>query len=141
MPNHRLLIIDDSLTIRAMIEQIFAKYTDIKVVGVANGSIEAIEQIDRLYPDVLTLDIAMPGIDGLLFLEQMMKKRPIPVVIVSGLALPGNEICQKAVAIGASECFEKSKILSNAVDFVKTVRSAKVGKASLPVDQFTTSTS
>jgi len=128
MPNRRLLIIDDSLIIRAMIEQVFENQDNIKVMGVANDVGQANLEIERLHPDVLTLDIAMPGIDGLSFLEELMKRKPMPVVIVSGSATPGNDVCQKALAMGAAGCFEKGKIVSRAAEFVKMVRSAKTGK-------------
>ena len=132
VPNRRLLIVDDSLIIRAMIERVFDAQDNIRVMGVANDVAEAYDQIERLRPDVLTLDIEMPGVDGLSLLADIMRQKPIPVVIVSGSASPGNHVCAKALAMGASDCFDKAKIMSNAAEFIQAVRKAKVGTVTQP---------
>lgn len=72
MPNRRLLVVDDSATIRAMIAQIFEQQPDIRVVGYVKSADEAARALEDLFPDVMTLDITMPGVDGLTFLAQVM---------------------------------------------------------------------
>lgn len=128
MSNQRLLVVDDSVTIRATIEQLFDQQRDMKVVGVVSSAEDADEAIRRLHPDVLTLDISMPGMDGLTFLGALMRDRPMPVVVVSSSSTLGSEVCDRAIALGAAQCFDKAQILSNAQSFIKVVRNAKRGK-------------
>jgi two-component system chemotaxis response regulator CheB len=103
----RVLIVDDSPTMRALLVEALRPATDIQVVGTAVDAREARSMIKALNPDVVTLDIEMPGMSGLEFLEKLMTLRPTPVVIVSGLAESGSAMTVRALEIGAVECYAK----------------------------------
>jgi len=102
-----VLIIDDSPTMRAILMSRLKEQADIEVVGAACNAAEGREMIKRLDPDVVTLDIEMPGMNGLDFLEKIMTLRPTPVIIVSGATQEGNEITARALALGAVDCYSK----------------------------------
>ncbi|WP_156839997.1 protein-glutamate methylesterase/protein-glutamine glutaminase [Novosphingobium aquimarinum] len=103
----RVLIVDDSPTMRAILMTRLCEEPDIKVVGTASDALEARELIKRFDPDVVTLDIEMPGMNGLDFLEKIMTLRPTPVIIVSGHTQEGNEMTARALALGAVDCYLK----------------------------------
>lgn len=105
----RLLIVDDSPTIRALIRQSVSRAPDIEVVGEAVDPIDAREAIKRLNPDVITLDIEMPRMDGLSFLEKIMRLRPMPVLIISTLTRRGADVTLRALEGGALDCIEKPR--------------------------------
>ena len=104
----RVLIIDDSPTMRAILMSHLAAESDIDVIGAAGNAAEGRELIRQLSPDVVTLDIEMPGMNGLDFLEKIMALRPTPVIIVSGATQQGNEVTARALALGAVNCYAKS---------------------------------
>lgn len=104
----RTLVIDDSATMRALLMARLADEADIEVIGTASNAVEGRELIRQLNPDVVTLDIEMPGMNGLDFLEKIMTLRPTPVIIVSGSTQKGNEITARALALGAVDCYSKS---------------------------------
>ncbi|MFW5442982.1 MAG: chemotaxis response regulator protein-glutamate methylesterase [Methylococcaceae bacterium] len=110
MAKIRLLIIDDSALIRQMLTQIFSSSDDIEVVGSAIDPIAAREKIKRLKPDVLTLDIEMPRMDGLTFLRNLMRLRPMPVVMISTLTEKGAAVTLEALEIGAVDFVAKPKV-------------------------------
>ena len=97
----RVLIIDDSALVRNVLSQILGNDPDIEVVGTAPDPFIAREKIKRLNPDVLTLDIEMPKMDGITFLQNLMRLRPMPVVMVSTLTQHGADATLRALAIGA----------------------------------------
>ena len=103
----RVLIIDDSPTMRAILMSRLQEHRGIAVIGTASNAAEGREMIKRLNPDVVTLDIEMPGMNGLDFLEKIMTLRPMPVIIVSGATQEGNEITARALALGAFDCYSK----------------------------------
>ncbi|GGC10866.1 chemotaxis response regulator protein-glutamate methylesterase of group 1 operon [Novosphingobium endophyticum] len=103
----RVLIVDDSATMRAILMSRLREQPDIDVVGTASNAAEGREMIKRLDPDVVTLDIEMPGMNGLDFLEKIMTLRPTPVIIVSGSTQEGNEVTARALALGAVDCYSK----------------------------------
>lgn len=103
----RVLIVDDSATMRAILMSRLREQPDIEVVGAASDAAEGREMIKRLDPDVVTLDIEMPGMNGLDFLEKIMTLRPTPVIIVSGSTQAGNEVTARALALGAVDCYSK----------------------------------
>lgn len=103
----RVLIIDDSPTMRAILMSRLREQPDIDVAGTASNAAEGREMIKRLDPDVVTLDIEMPGMNGLDFLEKIMTLRPTPVLIVSGATQEGNEVTARALALGAVDCYSK----------------------------------
>lgn len=103
----RVLIIDDSPTMRAILMTRLSEEADISVIGTAANAIEGRELIRAFNPDVVTLDVEMPGMNGLDFLEKIMKLRPTPVIIVSGATQEGNEVTAHALALGAVDCYSK----------------------------------
>ncbi len=104
----RVLIIDDSPTMRAILMTRLSREPDISVIGTAANAAEGRELIKQCNPDVVTLDIEMPGMNGLDFLEKIMALRPTPVIIVSGSTQAGAEITARALALGAVDCYAKS---------------------------------
>lgn len=103
----KVLIIDDSAMIRKVFEQELSKDPDIEVVGTAPDPFVGRDKIVYLKPDVITLDIEMPRMDGLTFLEKLMKYYPLPVVVVSSLAKKGGDVALKAIELGAVEVVSK----------------------------------
>ena len=99
----RLLIVDDSAVVRQTLERELGSDPEIEIVGTATDPYVARDKIVALKPDVITLDIEMPRMDGLSFLRKLMKYYPIPVVIVSSLAGKGSQIAVDAVEAGAVE--------------------------------------
>lgn len=106
----RVLIVDDSALIRSIMSQIIGSQPDMEVVGVAPDPLVARDLIKRLNPDVLTLDVEMPKMDGLDFLEKLMRLRPMPVVMVSSLTERGSEITMRALELGAVDFITKPKL-------------------------------
>lgn len=106
----RVLIIDDSLLIRKILTEIFNSSPDIEVVGAAADPLIAREMIKQLNPDVLTLDIEMPRMDGLTFLRNLMRLRPTPVVMISTLTEKGAEVTLEALTLGAVDFIAKPKV-------------------------------
>lgn len=105
----KLLIVDDSALIRQMLTQIFSEAEDIDVVGTASDPLIARDKIKALNPDVLTLDVEMPRMDGLTFLRNLMRLRPMPVVMISTLTAKGAEVTLEALALGAVDFVAKPK--------------------------------
>jgi two-component system, chemotaxis family, protein-glutamate methylesterase/glutaminase len=103
----RVLIIDDSAYARQIITEILRADPQIEVVGCASDAHVAREMIRRLNPDVLTLDVEMPRMDGLTFLRNLMRLRPMPVVMVSSLTAHGAEVTLDALALGAVDFLPK----------------------------------
>ncbi|WP_194714911.1 protein-glutamate methylesterase/protein-glutamine glutaminase [Noviherbaspirillum soli] len=106
----RVVVVDDSALIRSVLREIIDSQPDMEVAGVAPDPIVAREMIRRLDPDVLTLDVEMPRMDGLDFLEKLMRLRPMPVVMVSTLTERGSEITMRALELGAVDFVTKPKI-------------------------------
>lgn len=103
----RVLVVDDSALMRSVIAAGLSQDTGIEVVGAAADAIEARHLIKALDPDVLTLDVAMPGMNGLELLEKIMTLRPMPVVMVSSLTSVGAESTLKALELGAVDFVTK----------------------------------
>src|SRR3954465_5099008 len=106
----KVLIVDDSALIRSVMSEIIGSQSDMEVVGVAPDPLVARELIKQTNPDVLTLDVEMPKMDGLDFLEKLMRLRPMPVVMVSSLTERGSEITMRALELGAVDFVTKPKI-------------------------------
>jgi two-component system, chemotaxis family, protein-glutamate methylesterase/glutaminase len=106
----KVLIVDDSALIRSVMNEIIRKQPDMEVVGVAPDPIVARDLIKQTNPDVLTLDVEMPRMDGLDFLEKLMRLRPMPVVMVSSLTERGSEITLRALELGAVDFVTKPKL-------------------------------
>ncbi len=103
----RVLIVDDSAIVRKILTDALSAEPDIEVAGTAPDPIVAMGKIERLRPDVLTLDIEMPRMDGLTFLKQLMSSRPMPVILVSSLAQSSCEAAMEALRLGAVEVLAK----------------------------------
>src|ERR1700683_4977722 len=103
----RVLVIDDSAIVRKIPSEPLSSESDIQVVGTAPDPIIALEKIKRLKPDVLTLDIEMPQMDGLTFLKQLMQTQPMPVILISSLAQSSVDIALEALRYGAVDVLAK----------------------------------
>ncbi len=103
----KVLVVDDSATMRSLISAVLRRDPDIMVIGQAGDPLEAREAIKRLNPDVLTLDVEMPNMNGLSFLEKIMRLRPMPVVMVSTLTQIGADVSLAALELGAFDCVGK----------------------------------
>ncbi|MEI6610960.1 MAG: chemotaxis response regulator protein-glutamate methylesterase [Deltaproteobacteria bacterium] len=103
----RVLIVDDSAIVRKIFSEELSKYPDIEVIGVAPDPYVARDKIVSLKPDVITLDIEMPRMDGLTFLKKLMKYYPLPTIIVSSLTPKGGKLTLEAMDIGAVDVIAK----------------------------------
>lgn len=110
MKQYRVLIVDDSPTMRRLIRSILEKDSRIVVVAEAGTAREARDAVNIYKPDVMSLDVEMPNMSGLEFLDRLMKHRPMPVVMVSTLTKKGNAIAIEALSLGAIECIEKPRL-------------------------------
>ena len=109
-PRIRVLIVDDSALMRQVLSTLLARDPSIEVVGVASDPYVARDKIRQLNPDVLTLDVEMPRMDGLAFLEKLMRARPMPVVMVSSLTEAGCATTLRALELGAVDFVTKPKL-------------------------------
>ena len=127
----RVLVVDDSAVMRGVLTELIRTADDMEVVGAAPDAHTAREMIKRLNPDVLTLDVQMPGMDGLAFLERLMRLRPTPVVMVSGLTGAGSETTLRALELGAVDFIGKPRAMTPtsldeyAEELVEKLRAAK----------------
>lgn len=146
----RVLVVDDSPTVRAVIARKLDESPQINVVGRAADGVEALELVHKLEPDVVTLDVEMPRMDGLHALERLMRERPTPVVMVSSLTKEGADATLRALDLGAVDFIEKpvfggvaapSRITDDLLDKVlaasgarlrRPVRRASAAKPSTP---------
>lgn len=103
----KVLVVDDSAVVRKIFSEELSKYPDIHVIGVAPDPYVAREKIVNLKPDVITLDIEMPRMDGLTFLKKLMKYYPLPTIIVSSLTPQGGKLTLEAMEIGAVDVIGK----------------------------------
>jgi two-component system chemotaxis response regulator CheB len=106
----KVLVVDDSAVVRQVLTELLGSDPEIEVVGAAADPLLAREKIKRLNPDVLTLDVEMPRMDGLAFLENIMRLRPMPVLMVSSLTERGAEITLQALALGAVDFVTKPRL-------------------------------
>jgi two-component system chemotaxis response regulator CheB len=126
----RVLIIDDSALVRSLLTEIVNREPDLEAIGAAADPLVAREMIRALNPDVLTLDIEMPKMDGLDFLERLMRLRPTPVVMVSTLTARGADATFKALELGAIDFVSKPRLgvaaglQDLAVDICEKIRAA-----------------
>lgn len=130
MAKIKVLIVDDSALIRQMLTRIFDSSGEIEVVGTAADPYIARDKIKKLNPDVLTLDVEMPRMDGLTFLRNLMRLRPMPVVMISTLTEKGADITLEALRLGAVDFVAKPKVdVSNTLDAYATEIIAKIKMA------------
>jgi two-component system chemotaxis response regulator CheB len=146
MGNHmtkpiRVLVVDDSALIRELLTMLLSADPEIEVVGTASDPLIARERIKALNPDVVTLDVEMPNMDGVTFLRKIMTLRPMPVVMVSTLTKAGAEITLEALEIGAVDFIAKptgdfdnamSDLAEELRSKVKSAAHARVGMRRVP---------
>ena len=141
MKKIRVVVVDDSALVRSLLAEIINKQPDMECVGAANDPLVAREMIRELNPDVITLDIEMPKMDGIDFLGRLMRLRPMPVVMISTLTERGAEVTMRALELGAVDFVAKPRIglvdgmkelAGNIVDKIRVAASAKVQRK-LPV--------
>jgi len=134
MKKIRVIVVDDSALIRGVFKEILESDSAIEVIAVAHDPIDAREKIKKLNPDVITLDIEMPKMDGLSFLEKIMSLRPMPVVMVSSLTQKGASQTLKALELGAvdyvtktgSGSFDIDRLGDDLIGKVKAAARAKI---------------
>ena len=106
----RALVVDDSALVRRLLSEILSRDPEIEVLGTAQDPYVARDKIKELTPDVITLDVEMPRMDGLTFLENLMRLRPMPVLMVSSLTEAGAEVTLQALELGAVDFVTKPKL-------------------------------
>jgi two-component system, chemotaxis family, protein-glutamate methylesterase/glutaminase len=106
----RVIVVDDSALVRSLLSEIINRQKDMECIGVANDPLIAREMIRELNPDVLTLDVEMPRMDGIEFLGRLMRLRPMPVVMISTLTERGAEVTMRALELGAIDFVAKPRI-------------------------------
>lgn len=113
----RVVVVDDSALVRSLLAEIINRQRDMECVGTANDPLIAREMIRELNPDVLTLDVEMPRMDGIDFLGRLMRLRPMPVVMISTLTERGAEVTMKALELGAVDFVAKPRVgLANGIN-------------------------
>jgi two-component system chemotaxis response regulator CheB len=137
----RVLVVDDSAFMRKAISMILEEDPEIEVVGTARDGLEAIEKVKELNPDLMTLDVEMPRMDGITALKQIMKENPLPVLMVSSLTVEGARATVDALAAGAVDFIPKqlsyvsmdlSKIKEELISKIKVIARSKTRIISLP---------
>lgn len=123
IPIH-VLIVDDSVTMRAMLEQVISSDAGCHVVGVAADADAARRLMMDSRPDVMTLDLAMPGIAGLQFLHDIQNQRHPPIIVVSSSSKAGACETEQAFEAGAFDCFDKARLLSDVPKFMRALKKA-----------------
>ena len=106
----KVLVVDDSALVRQMMQEMLSSDPAIEVVGTAADPYVARDMIKQLHPDVLTLDVEMPRMDGVSFLRNLMRLHPLPVVMVSSLTERGADVTLEAMDLGAVDFVTKPKI-------------------------------
>ncbi|RZL05981.1 MAG: response regulator, partial [Rubrivivax sp.] len=110
MAKIKVVVVDDSALVRSLLTEIINRQPDMTCIGAAADPLVAREMIRELNPDVITLDVEMPRMDGLEFLSRMMRLRPMPVIMVSTLTEQGAEITLRALEMGAVDFVAKPRI-------------------------------
>jgi two-component system chemotaxis response regulator CheB len=136
----RVLVVDDSAVVREVLSRELSCDPGIKVVGSAPDAYSAWGMITRVQPDVMTLDLEMPGMNGIAFLRKLLRFRPMPVVVVSSLTPAGSDLALQALEAGAVEVVAKprsapaaSRTLANLASIVKGAAGARVELRGNPV--------
>src|ERR1700712_2275742 len=141
MAKTRVVVVDDSALVRSLLTEIINRQPDMECIGSASDPFAAREMIRNLNPDVITLDVERPRMDGIDFLSKLMRLRPMPVVMVSTLTERGAEVTLKALELGAIDFVAKPKIgvadglkqlAEEITDKVRTASQARVSRPSAP---------
>lgn len=150
----KVLVVDDSALIRSLLSEIIRSDPGMVLVGAASDAYVARDLVNQHSPDVITLDVEMPGVDGLTFLEKLMKARPTPVVMISSLTEQGADVTLRALELGAVDYLAKPKVdIANGIEsyrleildkirtasMARVVRSAKTASKNPTKIQFKTS--
>jgi chemotaxis response regulator CheB len=122
MDKTTILVVDDSVTIRAMIEVLLERDPSLEIVGVAREDNETSSLIKETDPDVVTLDIAMPGMNGMELLDKLMKTQPRPVIMLSSMMREGSDLAATAMEHGAAGCFNKNHIVRDADTLIAMIK-------------------
>ncbi len=147
MSKIRVVVVDDSALVRSMLTEIINRQPDMECIGAAADPFVAREMIRNLNPDVITLDVEMPRMDGIDFLSKLMRLRPMPVVMVSTLTERGAEVTLKALELGAIDFVAKPKIgvadglrqlADDITDKVRIASKARINRLHLPAAPATT---
>jgi two-component system, chemotaxis family, protein-glutamate methylesterase/glutaminase len=131
----KVLVVDDSALVRKVLGEEISKYADFKVVGSAIDPYDAREKIFQLQPDIITLDLEMPRMDGLSFLSKLMKFHPMPVVVVSSQALEGSKAAMDALQLGAVEIVPKPGSQFSVPDVGRTLIHALRAASAVTMDK------
>jgi two-component system chemotaxis response regulator CheB len=126
-----ILVVDDSLTVRAIIEELLATQKDMQIVGSAGSVPAARDLIEQFVPSVIILDLAMPGVDGFAFLDELAGHPHAPVLVVSSHTVAGSPSEAQAVERGAFACFDKALLLRQGSRFTALVRKALASTTAL----------
>jgi len=138
MAKLRVLVVDDSMFMRRMISDLLQQDAELEVIGAAKNGQEGLEMARQLKPDVITLDVEMPVMDGVTMLQQLMQQQPTPVLMLSSLTKEGAEVTLKCLELGAVDFVTKPsgsismdiyKISSQIIEKVKAVAQARVAVA------------
>ncbi|MBI5098481.1 MAG: chemotaxis response regulator protein-glutamate methylesterase [Nitrospirae bacterium] len=133
----KVLIVDDSAFMRNTLTSLISDDPEIQVVGIARNGIEAVEKVAQLKPDIVTMDVEMPKMDGIEALKQIMSTNPVPVIMVSSLTTDSAKVTLEALEIGAVDFIPKnlSDLSVNIVKIKETLieKIKKIGKKGLPV--------
>lgn len=127
-----VLVVDDSVTIRAMLEVLLEQDPFLRIVGIASNAQETFRLIKETDPDVITLDIMMPGMDGMAILDRIMRKEPRPVIMLSSLLREGSDLRALATERGAAACFNKNRIIAQAEEFIQTIKDVAYQRGGRP---------
>ena len=123
-PKRKVLIIDDSAVARKALSSICSQSEELEVVGTAPDAMVGLRKIESLQPDVITLDVEMPGMDGLTFLEKLMKSDPLPVVMVSAYTESGSSAALRALELFFGEAFRAIKFDCVGIIFLRCAPSS-----------------
>ena len=132
----KVLIVDDSAVVRKILTKELSRYKDIEIIGTAVDPYVARDKIVKLKPDVITLDLEMPRMDGLSFLAKLMKHYPMPVVVVSSLTPKNSENALRALDLGAVEVLCKPGSAYSTLDISRSLVSAIRAAASARINKY-----
>lgn len=136
MKQYGVLVVDDSAFMRRGISQILEEDSSFFVIGIARNGAEAVEKVQRLQPDLVTMDVEMPEVNGLTALEQIMKVSPVPVIMLSSHTGEGEQETLQALELGAVDFFLKENLIRNPIDQIQIqeflLRLKSIASAKLP---------
>jgi chemotaxis response regulator CheB len=117
----RILVIEDSLTMRALLEAVLGRGENIEIVGLSQNAAEARECLGERQPDIVTLDLGLPDADGLELLDELTRRSNAAVLVVSGATKQGSPVAKEAMKRGAIACFDKARLVQQSAAFLRTI--------------------